>query len=88
MVRRELSVIDSAIHERSPVILRLSHIQVLPQLLTMSQNTLSSVITCGLGVCNITVYTPKLTCFTVQYSPFSSKGTPICGCIQQLGHLV
>jgi hypothetical protein len=88
MVRRELSAIASAIHKVFPVIFRLSHIQMLPQLSTMSQNAVGSIDACGLGVCKTTVYSPKLTCFTVQYSPFSSKGPPIHDRVQQLGHLV
>ncbi len=88
MVRMELSAIDTAIHEMSPIILRLSHIQMLPQLLTTSQNTVGFVVACGLVVCKTTAYTPKLTCFTVQYSPFFSKGIPIRDCVQQLGRLL
>jgi hypothetical protein len=73
MVRRELSAIDSAIHEMFLIIFRLSHIQVLPQLSTMPKNTVGSVVACGLGVCKTTVYTPKLICLLYSIPPFPPK---------------
>ncbi len=71
-----------------PVVFRLSPIQVSPQLSTTPQNDVGSIASCGRGVCEMTVYTPKPTSFTVQYSPFSSSGIPIRDCVQQFSHLV
>ena len=80
---KELSAMESASHDISPLIGRLSHSQVLPQLLITLQKSKRGAGLGGAVHKKTTLYTAKATFLTVQISPSSSAGTSILDLDQQ-----
>ncbi len=74
---------DLASQEMSPLILRLSQNQVVPQLSIALQRSVSGAVEGGLAHDETTQYTASASFLTEHISPVSSAGTSILEQVQQ-----
>ena len=79
----ELSAMDSANQEMSPLILRLSHSQVSPQLSMALQRSVRGAMEGALAHDETTLYTARASFLTEHISPVLSAGTSILERVQQ-----